>query len=209
MLSSMNVTAGRALVAAALLGCAAAALLAGRTCEHRGSGSGVDTSPTPAVVTAIRDVARLEATSYHVEKVVEASTAQSRLWGLLNAKDALLLVAAGDVVAGVDLAKVRDDDVRVDVAGRTVHLTLPAPEVLSSTLDQRATHVYSRSTDVLATRNEQLEGDARRQAEVEIGKAAVEEGILDRARESADRTLRALLRALGYERVDLKWADRA
>jgi hypothetical protein len=127
---------------------------------------------------------------------------------LLKAKDALLLVAVGDVVAGVDLAKVRDEDVRVDVAAGTVHLTLPVPEVLSSTLDQRATHVYSRTTDVLASRNEQLEGEARREAEEEMSKAAIEEGILDRARASADRTLRALLRSLGYERVDLKWADR-
>ena len=208
MLSWVSATFRRAVVATALLGCVGAAFLAGRTSGPGGPSSRVDVSPTPAVVTAIRDMARLESTSYHVEKVVEASTAQSRLWGLLKAKDALLLVAVGDVVAGVDLAKVRDEDVRVDVAAGTVHLTLPVPEVLSSTLDQRATHVYSRTTDVLASRNEQLEGEARREAEEEMSKAAIEEGILDRARASADRTLRALLRSLGYEQVDLKWADR-
>jgi hypothetical protein len=203
----VNIAFQRAFVTAALLGCVAAAFMAGRTSRPGGPASRVDVSPTPVVVTAIRDMARLEATSYHVEKVVEASTAQSRLWGLLKTKDALLLVAVGDVVAGVDLAKVHDEDVRVDVAASTVHLTLPVPEVLSSTLDQRATHVYSRTTDVLAGRDEQLEGEARREAEEEMGKAAIEEGILDRARTSTDRTLRALLRSLGYERVDLKWAD--
>jgi hypothetical protein len=208
MLSWMNATSRRAVIAAALLACVAAAFFAGRTSRPGGAAARVDVSPTPVVVTAIRDMARLEATSYHVEKVVEASTAQPRLWGLLDTKDALLLVAVGDVVAGVDLAKVRDEDVRVDVAAGTVHIMLPVPEVLSSTLDQRATHVYSRTTDVLAERNEQLEGEARREAEDEMGKAAIEGGILDRARASAERTLRALLRSLGYERVDLKWADR-
>jgi hypothetical protein len=209
MLSWMNAASRRAVIVVALLACVAAAFVVGRSSRPGGSASRVDVSPTPVVVTAIRDMARLEATSYHVEKVVEASTAQSRLWGLLDTKDALLLVAVGDVVAGVDLAKVRDEDVRVDAAAGTVHIMLPVPEVLSSTLDQRATHVYSRTTDVLAERNEQLEGEARREAEEEMGKAAIEAGILDRARASAERTLRALLRSLGYERVDLKWADRA
>jgi hypothetical protein len=162
----------------------------------------------PAVVTAVRDMARLDATSFHIEKVIEVSEAQSHLWGLVEAKDAILLVAVGDVVAGVDLGKLRDDDVTVDLATHTAHLRLPAAEVTSSTLDERATHVYSRSTDVLADRNEQLEGEARRQAEDQMRKAAIEAGILDRAQSSADRTLRALLRSLGYDHVELDWAER-
>jgi hypothetical protein len=79
--------------------------------------------------------------------------------------------------------------------------------VTSSTLDEHATHIYTRSTDVLANRNEQLEGEARRQAEEQMRKAAVDGGILVRARASADRTLRALLRSLGYEQVTIAWAE--
>jgi hypothetical protein len=163
---------------------------------------------TPGVVTAIRDVARLESTTFHIEKVVEATDAQGRLGGLVKAKDALLLVAVGDVVAGVDLSKLRDSDVTVDPSTRTLHVRLPAAEVTSATLDEHATHVYSRTTDLLAVRNEQLEGEARRKAEEQMRAAAVEEGILDRARASADRTLRALLRSLGYENAEIDWNDR-
>ncbi len=172
------------------------------------SPSRVETRVTPGAITAIRDLARLEATSYHVEKVVEATDAQSRLWGLYKAKDALLLVAVGDVVAGVDLGKVRDEDVRVDEQTHAVHVLLPPPEVTSSSLDEHATHVYARHTDFLAVRDERLEGEARGLAEEEMRKQAVDAGILERARASAERTLRALLRSLGYERVDLDWADR-
>jgi hypothetical protein len=39
-------------------------------------------------------------------------------------------------------------------------------------------------------------------------KAAIDGGILERAKASADRTLRALLRSLGYEEIDLDWPDR-
>lgn len=198
-----------AFVALALLsGVAVIAFFAGRANSSGAVASRLQMHATAGVVMAIRDVARLETTQFHIEKVVEVSDAQSRLWGLLEAKDALLLVAVGDVIAGVDLAKVSDRDVRVDEAARTVHVRLPAPEIVASTLDEHATHVYARATDMLAARNEQLEGAARRAAEEQMRKAAIDAGILDRARTSADRTLRVLLRSLGYDRADLDWSDR-
>jgi hypothetical protein len=199
----IGASAGAALVVA-LVG----VFLAGRACAPSELGPASQVRGTPGVVLAIRDVARLEATSFHIEKVIEARDEQSRLWGLVQTRDALLLVAVGDVVAGVDLAKMRDDDASVDPTTHALRLRLPAPEVTSSTLDDRATHVYARTTDVLADRNEQLEGTARRSAEEQMRKLAIEEGILERARASADRTLRALLRPLGYEKVDIVWADR-
>jgi hypothetical protein len=184
----------------------AVGVLVGRPVEQRRAA--VELRASPGVVLAIRDIAKLESTSFHIEKVVEASDEQSRLWGFVQAKDALLLVAVGDVVAGVDLTKLRDEDVEIGDGGRSVRVRLPPPEIVSSTLDEKATHVYSRSTDVLAMRNEQLEGAARRNAEEQMRKAAVEGGILERAKTSADRTLRALLRSLGYDEVDLDWPDR-
>lgn len=199
----------RVLVGGLLLACVATlAFLAGRADAPAPAATHPDVRASPGVITAIHEVARLEATEFHVEKVVEISDAQSRLWGLIHAKDALLLVAAGDVVAGVDLAKVRNEDIRVDAQARSVHVRLPAPQIVTSTLDERATHVYSRSTDVLAVRKEALEGEARRVAEEQMRKAALDGGILDHARASADRTLRGLLRSMGYEDIELDWTDR-
>jgi hypothetical protein len=195
----------RVLLAGGLVASLALAFVLGR----EGVPSGLGARAAPAVVLAVRDMARLDATSFHIEKVVEASDAQSRLWGLVDAKDTVLLVAVGDVVAGVDLSKLRDEDVTVDPATQSVRMRLPAPDITSATLDEHATHVYSRTTDVLAERSEQLEGVARGHAEEQMRKAAVEGGILDRARASADRTLRSLLRSLGFEHVTLDWADRS
>jgi hypothetical protein len=200
----VNPTRARILVAAGFLAVMVAAFFAGRSRAVDASAAG----PPPAVVTAVRDLARLDTTSFHIEKVIEVTDAQSRLWGLVTAKDAVLLVAVGDVVAGVDLGKIRDDDVSVDAATHAVHLRLPAADIASSTLDERATHVYSRTTDVLASRNEQLEGEARRRAEDQMRAAAIEAGILDRAQAGAERALRSLLRSLGYERVEVDWAER-
>lgn len=203
----MKRLASATVVATAVVAVWIAAYCVGRLQAPRQS-SGPTITATPGVVLAIRDLARLEATSFHIEKVVEVSDQQSRLWGLVHPKDRVLLVAVGDVVAGVDLSKLGDRDVSLD-ATHVLHIRLPAAEVMSSALDERATRVYSRSTDVLAARDERLEGEARAQAEELMRKEAVDAGILERARASSENTLRALLRPLGYADVDIAWPDRS
>jgi hypothetical protein len=126
------------------------------------------------------------------------------LFGMLQADDSILLVAAGDVVAGVDLAKLRPEDIQVDEAARSVRIVLPAPEVLSAALDNERTFVFSRETDLLARRSRTLESRARQAAETSIREAAIEAGILARAGSGAQTTIGSLIRALGYEHVDVR-----
>jgi hypothetical protein len=169
------------------------------------SSSHVEVRPTPNVLLAMRDLSRLETESYHMERVVELSDEQTKLYGLLRARDALLLIAVGDVVAGVDLGKLGDADVIVDWPKRSVRVTLPPAEVLSVAIDNAKTHVFSRNTDFIATRKEELEGLARADAEKSMRAAALDEAILAHARTGAERTLRTLLRTLGFESVELAW----
>jgi hypothetical protein len=160
--------------------------------------------PTSDVILAMQDLSRLETAAFHMEKVIELTDEQSRLFGLVQARDQILLVAVGDVVAGVDMAALADSDVQVDATGG-VHVVLPAPQVLSTSIDEGQTHVYGRSTDLLATRKEELEGLARKEAAEQLERGAREGGLLQRARTSAERTVRALLRSLGFERVVVEW----
>jgi hypothetical protein len=161
--------------------------------------------PSPNVILAMRDLSRLESATFHMEKVVELTDEQSRLFGLVQAKDQILLVAVGDVVAGVDMAKLAESDVQIDATGGSVRVVLPASEVLSTAIDEKLTHVYGRSTDLLAERKEELETLARKEAVEQIEKGARDGGILDRARSSAERTVRALLSSLGFKTVVVEW----
>jgi hypothetical protein len=172
------------------------------------SSSHVEVKPTPNVLVAMRALSRLETESFHLERVIELTDEQTKLYGLLRARDAVLLVAVGDVVAGVDLQKLADADVTTDWNARSVRVKLPAPEVLSSSLDNAKTHVFSRSTDLLASRKEELEGLARAEAEASMRKAAVDEALLDRARASAERAITALLRSLGFETIAIDWTGK-
>lgn len=164
-------------------------------------GGGTAVRSGPSVVIAVRDLARLESVQYHVERVIDVRDRQSRLFGLLRSQDAILFVAVGEVSAGVDLGELAEKDVVVDRAKGTAAITLPPARVLSVRLDNERSWVYSRSTDVLAQRREDLETRARQEAERTLEGAALDAGILQRARENAERTVASLVRSLGYTTV--------
>jgi hypothetical protein len=161
---------------------------------------------TPVVLVAVRGLARLESVAYHMERIIDLKHRQPRLFGLIEVDDEILLVAAGDVIAGVDLAKMRDGDVTALPAERRVQVLLPAPEILIVRIDNERTYVHTRKTDLLARRVEEIETRARRLAEDSIREAAVSAGILERAKQGAEHTLTGLISSLGYERVEISWA---
>ncbi len=198
---------GSIALAAAVIGAVVFGLVVGR-CSDRDAGPAPATSvtvirPSPSVVRAIRDLSRLEGAEYHMERVVDLSEKQSRFFGLIEAEDAILLVAAGDVIAGVDLAELTDGDVVVDAEKKRATVTLPQPKILSSRIDNERTYVHTRRTDTLATRKESLESRARAEAERSIVEAAQQAGIIDRARQNTKRTVETLVRSLGYDEVSV------
>jgi len=160
--------------------------------------------PTPQVIVAVRDLARLESAQYHLERVIDLREQQSRFFGLVESEDAILLVAAGDVTAGVDLTLLRDGDVIVDPVKGEATILLPPAQVLSTRLDNERTYVHTRRTDVLAQRRENLETRARQEAERTLQQAAVEGGVLARAQRNAERTVETLVRSLGYTKVSVR-----
>jgi hypothetical protein len=161
--------------------------------------------PTPNVVRAIRDLSRLEGAQYHMERVIDLTEKQTRFFGLIEAEDAILLVASGDVIAGIDLAELGDDDVVVDAERKSVRIKLPPPKILTSRLDNERTYVHTRKTDALAQRKESLETRARKEAENSIVEAATQAGILERARQSNKRTVESLVRSLGFDHVSVEF----
>ncbi len=160
--------------------------------------------PTPTiypsaatVIHSVQRLSRLETASYHIEKIITAETGQGPLGFLFG--DRLLLIAYGDVIAGVDLAEVASDDTLRTDAG-VVYLKLPAAEVFVATLDNEQTHVYDRRTGMVGL-NQELETEARREAERLILEAALEQGIEADAASNAEDFLESFVLALGFDQV--------
>jgi len=160
--------------------------------------------PTPNVLVAVKDMARLESASFHMERVIDLSDKQSHLFGLVQSEDAILLVAVADVSAGVDLQQLKAEDIVVEPAAKRVTITLPPPEVFHAELDNAKTYVHARHTGALAARKENLETRARQEAERSLIEAALQAGILNRANDNARRAVEGLVRGLGYGEVEVK-----
>ena len=101
----------------------------------------IDTS-RPSVVESVRALSKLETVHYQVEKIISGKSS-GPLPDFLTS-DKILLVAHGEVIAGVDLSKLRPQDTEVN--GTAVTMTLPSPEILVSKLDNDKTYVYDRQT---------------------------------------------------------------
>lgn len=173
--------------------------------KREDSSGDLHAKPTNTLLVATRDMARLETTEMHVEKVIDLTDTQSRLYGLVEGTDNVLLVAVGDVTMGIDLAKLGDGDVSMDEKTHAAHFTLPKPEVFSARLDEKATYVYRRETSVFGKRNEQLESKARQEAQDTIKNQADNEDTKERSKRQAEKVLRELATSLGATSVTFDW----
>ncbi len=155
----------------------------------------------PAVVRQIRALERMETASYTMDKIISGERENPVLPNFL-AGDRLLLVAHGEVIAGLDLSKLQPGDVQVHGRGVTIHL--PPAEIFTTTLDNAKTRVYSRDTGLFTSPDPNLEGDVRAEAEHQLEAAALQDGILKTAQTNGKQTLNSLLTSLGFENVDLR-----
>jgi hypothetical protein len=158
-------------------------------------------NPTPTIIpdpmtyiNEIRSLSRLETVQYSVEKVVTGETGGGTFQALFG--DKILFVGHGTVIAGIDMEKLRPEDMRYENGLLTVRL--PPAEIFIATLDNNKSYVYNRDTGILAKPDPTLETQVRQVAEQEILKAALEDGILQQAQTNAENYLLKFFTALGF-----------
>jgi hypothetical protein len=157
------------------------------------------TTTGPVVVEGVQDLNRLATVRWRESVIVTRESGGTELERFL-AGEKVLLVATGDVEAGVDLASLGRDDVKVN--GERVTIRLPEPEILSVSLDEQKTGVYDRDFGPLNLRpDDDLVEQARAAAVDRIEQAARDEDILDQAEQNAEDSIRAFVSTLGFEEV--------
>ena len=118
----------------------------------------------------------------------------------------VILVARGEVKAGIDLDELHKDDVHVD--GEKVTIDLPEARILDSSLDEDKTKVYDWDRGLLVKGDYALVEDARREALDKIEAAARDEHIVEKAQNNAEASIREFLKFSGYKKVDFESAKR-
>ena len=157
---------------AALAGIGSIAFLVGRLSQSSASATpSVVAVPTntplpPPIVTiqGIKSKAELATVEYStVTEIYSENLPQSWLDEFLGTKERLLMLVYGDVQAGFDLDKIKEEDLWTD--GTRVRLVLPAPEILNSSIDFERTHIVFYENSLILEKNDpNLQGDALAQA---------------------------------------------
>jgi len=158
-------------------------------------------NPTPTIIpdpityiNEIRALARLETIQYSIEKVITGEMGTGTFDTFFG--DKILFVGHGTVIAGIDMEKLKPEDMRFENGVLTVKL--PPAEVFIATLDNDKSYVYDRQTGILTKPDPNLETLVRQKAEEEILKAAIEDGILEHAQTNAEAYLLKFFAALGF-----------
>ena len=155
----------------------------------------------PTVVDRIQKLQRLETVVYTMDKIVTGERESTILPHFL-AGDRLLLMVHGEVIAGIDFQMLKPSDVQV--YGKKVRVRVPQPQLLVTRIDSSKTRVYSRQTGLLVSTDPDLESQVRNDAETELRRSALADGILQKAQENARTTMTSLMQSMGFEEIEFE-----
>ncbi|HEX9162422.1 MAG TPA: DUF4230 domain-containing protein [Thermoanaerobaculia bacterium] len=151
------------------------------------------------LVTEVRNLNRLETASMRVVHVATITQTYQMVPDALGG-DQITFLAAGDVIAGVDMSLFKQSDVRSEADG-TVVLRLPPAQVLVTRVDNRESHVIARKTGLFRRADMNLESRVRQHAEQEIRNEALRKGILNLASQNAQARIAEFVHTLGFTKV--------
>lgn len=151
------------------------------------------------IVTQVRELNRLETASMRVLHIGRVSQTYKMVPDALGG-DEITFLATGDVIAGIDLARLQPNDVWRSPDG-TINLRLPPAQILVSRVDNAQSRVVSRKTGVLRRADVDLETRARQHAETNIRAEAVKKGVITLAQQNGEKKMAEFLHTLGFEKV--------
>jgi hypothetical protein len=123
----------------------------------------------------------------------------------------VLFVGYGSVDAYVDFAALDQGAIEVSPDQTEVTITLPEPQLSDVRLDVNQSRIYSLDEGIFETVRNLVNEDVNRQGKLyqlaveKIATAAQQSELLERARENTKIKLEGMMRALGFERVTIKF----
>ena len=169
---------------------------------------GLTIADTPAVVIEIRKIAELVTSCFFEEKILVEKKANKLVdnaignfiaskakmeAGLIS--DELCLIAKGQVRAGYDLKKIASEDLMVKE--KVLYIKLPEVEILDVIVNPKGWDFYVED----GTWSDEEVSAIKKKAKDAIEQDALQYGILQKASQSGEKKLRALLMSLGFNDV--------
>lgn len=157
--------------------------------------------PTPAW----RKMNYLTTVKFKASTIVEAErTTDISLMGEVLGDittDRLLLKAVGEVSVGIDLSRI--SNVKID--GTTIHLKMPAVEVMAVEVLPKESQIYAKSSTIFLSQYEGLESDALDQARRQLRTEVIKnEGLMELTKKTSRLQLTEFLESVGYQNIEIK-----
>ncbi|KAB2645796.1 MAG: DUF4230 domain-containing protein [Verrucomicrobia bacterium] len=157
------------------------------------SNSGANAYNTAVVLRQVQTLSQLVTVKYVMEKVLVYEDVK---W-FPGGDNRVLMIAHGVVKAGVDLDRLKPEDIQVHE--KKVKIKLPAAQIMDCYLDDKQTQVVERTTGLLRTFDKDLEQTARKIAVDDVRRGARAAGILKDADERALAQVEKLFQQMGLE----------
>jgi len=187
----------RILIVVLVVACLVGGILIGTLLSRAfSSGSNLKTYNTATLLKEVRSLSELVTVKYVIEKVVILEDVK---W---YGENRVLLLAHGVVKGGVDLGRLKQDD--ITVSANKISIKLPPAQVLDTYLDEQKTQVIERSTGLLRAFDKDLEQTARQNATDDIARAARVSGLKEEVNKRAREQLKSLFLQLGFEEVEFR-----
>lgn len=155
-------------------------------------------TPTPIIIGSFQKLGNLISVEYTLQTVVEAE--RERVFPL--SPERIILVAVGNVEAGVDLTRIEDKDIIIEGTG--VRMTLPPAAVTSIEILPGESEIFDSKRGWLLSEYEGLELEAMEKARAQLEHWAVERvNLLNQAEDQARIQMEIFLRQLGFEKIEI------
>lgn len=159
---------------------------------------------TPAVVVEIKKIAEFVTMCFFEEKIMIERKPKHKLAGFILDKldkddgilfDELCLIAKGQVRIGYNLKNISEENIRV--SNKILYITLPQVEILDVIINPKGWDFYVEDGEW----TEQDVKDIKAKAKDEVIKDAIQFNVLQKAKESGEAKIRALLMSFGFKDV--------
>lgn len=152
-----------------------------------------------AEIFQIREIGTLSTTEYTLAKIVKLNDGKDDPWYKIGDRK-ILISCKAKVKAGVNLSKIKDEDIKVD--GKRIEINLPAPEITSFDMDPK--WMKTEMVDVTGFRfqfTQEETNNILKQGEKAIRKDMKDLNILGDAEKNAEVFIKDFYMQLGFEEV--------
>lgn len=161
---------------------------------------------TTSFIERIEDLSQLATSKAYMKAVIEQE--DNELFGkkidvnLPGTKRKLLVIIPGEVTAGVDLAKINEEHIKINEVKKEVRITLPKGEILQEpTLFFDQIRIFS-SEGLFRGEATISEGyEIANLAKEQIKTEAIEHGLLNNAENQAKEVVEQFFKTIGYKAI--------